>query len=96
VRAEKPAGWIGARFHQSVAALTLDVCRQLRERTGIVEVALSGGVWQNRILFESVRSGLEDEGFTVYFHKQTPTNDGGISLGQAVIANSICSRDDGK
>lgn len=96
VRAEKPAGWIGARFHKSVAALTLDVCRQLRERTGIVEVALSGGVWQNRILFESVRSGLEDEGFTVYFHKQTPTNDGGISLGQAVIANSICSRDDGK
>ncbi len=94
VRAEKPAGWIGARFHKSVAALALEACRRLRERTGIAEAALSGGVWQNRILLELVRTGLEEEGFTVYFHIQTPTNDGGISLGQAVIANCLGSGDD--
>jgi hydrogenase maturation protein HypF len=78
---------IGARFHRTIAQLAVDVCKQAREQTSLNEVALSGGVWQNRVLLNLVRDGLEEEGFVVYFHKQVPTNDGGLALGQAVIAN---------
>ena len=81
------AGRIGARFHKTIATLALDVCRRIRQRTGLAEAALSGGVWQNQLLLDLARSGLEKDGFTVYFHKQTPTNDGGLALGQAVVAN---------
>jgi hydrogenase maturation protein HypF len=87
VREQKSAGWIGARFHQTVTAIALQACQQARSRTGITEVALSGGVWQNQLLLNLVQEGLEQAGFTVYFHQQTPTNDGGLALGQAVIAN---------
>jgi hydrogenase maturation protein HypF len=80
-------GKIGARFHLTVADMAQTTCRKAREQTGITEVALSGGVWQNQILLDRVRSALEQDGFTVYFHQQTPTNDGGLALGQAVIAN---------
>jgi hydrogenase maturation protein HypF len=80
-------GLIGARFHLTVAEMTRVVCRKAREQTGIGEVALSGGVWQNQLLLDLVRDGLENDGFTVYFHQQTPTNDGGLALGQAMIAN---------
>ncbi|HRQ23304.1 MAG TPA: hypothetical protein PLF42_07745 [Anaerolineales bacterium] len=51
-------------------------------------------MWQNQILHDLVRDGLEKQGFVVYFHKQVPTNDGGLALGQAVIANVI-ARDAG-
>jgi hydrogenase maturation protein HypF len=67
--------------------MAIQVARKAREKTGFREVALSGGVWQNQILLDLVRDGLEQDGFTVYFHQQTPTNDGGLALGQAVIAN---------
>lgn len=87
IRAKEPAGMIGARFHRTIAQLAVDVCKQAREQTNLNEVALSGGVWQNRVLLNLVRDGLEEEGFVVYFHKQVPTNDGGLALGQAVIAN---------
>jgi hydrogenase maturation protein HypF len=53
------------------------------------EVALSGGVWQNQILLDLVRDGLRQNGFVVYFHQQVPSNDGGLALGQAVIANHV-------
>ena len=85
-RHESP-GLIGARFHLTVADIAQSLCRKAREQTGITEVALSGGVWQNQILLDLVRDGLEQDGFTVYFHQQTPTNDGSLALGQAVIAN---------
>jgi hydrogenase maturation protein HypF len=87
IRAREPAGMIGARFHRTIEHLAVDVCKQAREQTSLNEVALSGGVWQNRVLLNLVRDGLEEEGFVVYFHKQVPTNDGGLALGQAVIAN---------
>ncbi|MCA2001957.1 MAG: carbamoyltransferase HypF, partial [Chloroflexi bacterium] len=89
VRAGAPPGLIGARFHRTVAAWSVEVSRLLRERTGLNEVALSGGVWQNKLLFELTLTALEKEGFRVYSHRQTPANDGGIALGQAVIANHI-------
>ena len=78
---------IGARFHKTVAEIAIDICKRAGMKTNLNEVALSGGVWQNQILLNLVCDGLEREGFVVYFHKQVPTNDGGLSLGQAVIAN---------
>ncbi len=89
VRANGFAGMIGARFHKTVAEIAIDICKRARASTGLNEVALSGGVWQNQILFDLVRAGLKQEGFVVYFHKQVPTNDGGLALGQAMVANFI-------
>lgn len=89
IRANEAMGMIGAKFHKTLAHISIDICKQARERTRLNEVALSGGVWQNQIVLDLVRDGLEKEGFTVYFHKQVPTNDGGLALGQAVIANVI-------
>ena len=87
VRKNRPAGMIGARFHKTIVEMSIDICERARRRSNLNEVALSGGVWQNLILLNLVRDGLENEGFEVYFHKQVPTNDGGLALGQAAIAN---------
>jgi hydrogenase maturation protein HypF len=77
---------IAARFHHGVARMVDQVCGAIRDRSGIEEVALSGGVWQNMILLSETVRLLRQSGFTVYVHHQVPTNDGGLSLGQAVIA----------
>lgn len=92
VRAKESPGLIGARFHKTIAQIAVDVCRQIRAKTSLNETVLSGGVWQNQILLNLVRDGLENENFTVYFHKQVPCNDGGLALGQAVVANTIVAR----
>jgi hydrogenase maturation protein HypF len=63
-----------------------DVCLRIRDQERVHGVALSGGCWQNRLLLDMTVSRLRDAGFPVYTHRQTPTNDGGISLGQAVVA----------
>lgn len=89
IRANEPAGIIGARFHKTIAAIAVEICKQARLQTGLNEVALSGGVWQNQILLNLVLHGLMQEKFVVYSHRQVPANDGGISLGQAVIANHV-------
>jgi hydrogenase maturation protein HypF len=89
VREKKPAELIAARFHRTVADITINICEQARETTSLREVALSGGVWQNQLLLDLVRAGLKQNNFLVYFHQQVPTNDGGLSLGQAVVANHI-------
>ena len=91
VRANTAIGMIGASFHKTLADVSMDICKRARKTTGLSEVVLSGGVWQNQILLDLVRGGLEQDGFVVYFHKQVPTNDGGLALGQAVIANHIQS-----
>jgi hydrogenase maturation protein HypF len=77
---------IAARFHNGVAALIRDGCLLLRERHGLSTVALSGGVFQNLLLLEAVAGQLEALGFEVLVHSRVPCNDGGISLGQAVVA----------
>ena len=87
VRANESIEMIGARFHKTIAEIAVEICRQARETANLNEVALSGGVWQNQILLDLVRDGLRQNGFVVYFHQQVPTNDGGLALGQAVIAN---------
>jgi hydrogenase maturation protein HypF len=83
------AGMIGARFHKTIAEITVEVCKRARTSASLNEVALSGGVWQNQVLLDLVRAGLKQAGFIVYFHKQVPTNDGGLALGQAMVANFI-------
>ncbi len=87
VRSNQPAGWIGARFHRTMCAMAVEICKRARNDTGINEVALSGGVWQNQILLAMAREKLSEENFIVYVHRQTPANDGGLALGQAAIAN---------
>jgi hydrogenase maturation protein HypF len=79
---------IAARFHNGVAALIVDGCVLLRERHGLATVALSGGVFQNLILAQQVVARLEARGFRVLVHSRVPCNDGGISLGQAVVAGA--------
>jgi hydrogenase maturation protein HypF len=78
---------ISAKFHNTVAQMILETCQSILTKTKINEVALSGGVFQNRLLLRKATALLESAGFKVYTHRQVPCNDGGISLGQAVIAN---------
>lgn len=78
---------IAARFHNSVSSIILKICQSLRERRGLDKVALSGGVFQNIYLLERTFSLLAKAGFETYTHQYVPANDGGISLGQAVIAH---------
>ncbi|MFD0900287.1 carbamoyltransferase HypF [Actinomadura sediminis] len=79
-------GAIAARFHNGLAWAVVRAVRVLRDRTGLGTVALSGGVFQNVLLLERVVSGLEDSGFRVLTHSRVPPNDGGVALGQAVVA----------
>lgn len=77
---------IAGAFHRTVAGITLDVCLLLREKFDINNVALSGGVFQNRLLLGLTLDYLKKSGFHVFIHSKVPTNDGGISFGQAAIA----------
>jgi hydrogenase maturation protein HypF len=79
-------GVVAARFHNGVAGLITDCCLLLRERHGLCTVALSGGVFQNLLLLQATIARLERHGFDVMVHSRVPCNDGGISLGQAVVA----------
>jgi hydrogenase maturation protein HypF len=77
---------ISAKFHNTIALASLEICKHLRERQGISTIALSGGVWQNRTLFTRTVYNLETNQFTVLRHHQVPVNDGCIALGQALVA----------
>ena len=82
---ERPA-IIARRFHLGLADVIVRTCLGLTEQHGLETVALSGGVFQNRLLLASVNAGLTREGIETLIQRQVPTNDGGISLGQAAIA----------
>lgn len=77
---------VSGRFHNSIANMCLSISRLVREETSLNTVALSGGVWQNVLLFTKTVKLLEKDGFKVLTHHKVPTNDACISLGQAVIA----------
>jgi hydrogenase maturation protein HypF len=79
---------VAARFHHGLSAVIEDGCVLLREQHGLGTVALSGGVFQNLLLLRGTVSRLEARGFRVLVHSRIPCNDGGISLGQAVVAAS--------
>ena len=77
---------LAGQFHASLAAMTLDVCEELRSRTALQRVVLSGGVFQNCLLTKLTLARLEGAGFEVLTHSLVPPNDGGLALGQAVVA----------
>jgi hydrogenase maturation protein HypF len=79
---------VPARFHNGLADGLVGCCRRLRDATGLSSVALSGGVFQNLRLLARTIDGLERDGFRVLVHSRVPPNDGGISLGQAVVAGA--------
>lgn len=91
-----PIPRLAARFHNAVARMVEDICVDIWDRTGLQEVALSGGVFQNMILLERTVQRLEQRGFTCYTHHQVPPNDGGMSLGQAMVAACQNVRRDGE
>ncbi|WP_027716221.1 carbamoyltransferase HypF [Desulfuromonas sp. TF] len=84
------AGVVSARFHNTLAAVIAETCALLRGDTGLSRVALSGGVFQNRYLTEKSVQILRRAGFEVLTHSLVPPNDGGLALGQAVIAGHAC------
>ncbi len=81
-----PVPEIAGRFHRSVAELLATACVRATEQTGLRAVALSGGVFQNRLLLEQLVARLDELDFQVYLNRRVPPNDGGLSLGQAAVA----------
>lgn len=86
VQAGVPPAAISGAFHTTLAVLLTRVCRDLAQQHAIWTVALSGGVFQNRLLLHLLRERLTAADFAVYTNMQVPPNDGGIALGQAAIA----------
>jgi len=86
-------GAIAARFHNTLAVMIAEVCRELRRHEPLNKVCLSGGAFQNMFLLERTLTALADYSFEVYLHEKVPPNDGGLSLGQAVIANAAIRKE---
>jgi hydrogenase maturation protein HypF len=87
---------IAWRFHHTLAEMLLTVCQRIRDESALQSVALSGGCFQNRLLLRLAVSRLEQAGFHVLLHRQVPCNDGGISLGQAALAQASVALDRAK
>jgi len=79
---------ISLKSHNAVCEMVKDVCKSLRKKYKIRKVCVSGGVFQNKYLSGRLKPMLVKEGFNVYGHKKVPTHDGGIALGQAVLATT--------
>jgi hydrogenase maturation protein HypF len=84
--AGRPGGIIARCFHNTVAAVVGAVCEAIRRESGMGRIVLSGGVFQNKLLSEGVFTLLSGLGFQVFTHRLVPPNDGGLALGQAIIA----------
>ena len=81
-----PRGQMAAKFHNTLAEATVEVCRRIGTETGLRRVCLSGGTFQNVRLLGTTVAGLRSRGFEVFLHALVPPNDGGIALGQAAVA----------
>jgi hydrogenase maturation protein HypF len=77
---------IAAKFHNTMTAIISDTVKEIRNRSGLNKVVLSGGVFQNKYLLSAVEKQLGKDNFEVYSHCRIPSNDGGIALGQMLIA----------
>jgi hydrogenase maturation protein HypF len=86
VLAGVPAGLVSARFHATLAAAGATLVRRAARRTGVLPVVLTGGCFQNARLAEGVLRELT--GFPVYLPGEVPPGDGGLALGQAVVADA--------
>jgi hydrogenase maturation protein HypF len=89
----RPAEDISAKFHNTLAAAIVEICVRIRESDGLTRICLSGGTFQNLYLLERTIVELRRRRFDVFLHALVPANDGGIALGQAVIANELWQRD---
>jgi hydrogenase maturation protein HypF len=87
--AGRSAGAVSSSFHRAMAEVVVAGCEKIRGAWGARAVALSGGTFQNLLLLRQVLEYLAGRGFTVYRHRRVPANDGGLSLGQAVLAHGI-------
>ncbi|MBN2323850.1 MAG: carbamoyltransferase HypF [Spirochaetes bacterium] len=74
------------RFHETVIRSTVEMCDRIRKSEGLKKVALSGGVFQNRLIMEGLFHRLKNRGFAVFTNRMVPPNDGGIALGQTAAA----------
>jgi hydrogenase maturation protein HypF len=87
-RAGVPPGVMAARFHRGIAQAVVEVCLRARSLSANSTVALSGGVWQNVALLQMAVPALRTQGFEVLLHRKVPANDGGVALGQVVVAGA--------
>ncbi len=92
VLAGTPREVIAHAFHNTVVRFAADACGVIARAANIDTVALSGGVFQNRYLLKRLVSSLETRGFRVLLNREVPANDGGVSLGQAVVAGERAAR----
>jgi hydrogenase maturation protein HypF len=86
VSAGGPRERMAAKFHNTLSAATVDICRRIGAETRLRRVCLSGGTFQNMRLLGTTAASLRANGFEVFLHARVPPNDGGIALGQAAIA----------
>lgn len=86
MRANIPTASLAAGFHAAVVRATVDAAEGCARTAGITTIGLTGGVFVNRLLLDGVARGLAHRGFDVLTHRILPCNDGGLALGQAVIA----------
>ncbi len=93
IRVGVAASTVAGKFHNTVAAMVFEICALARDNAGLDTVALSGGVFQNALLFGLVESGLKASGFRVLSHSKVPTNDACISLGQAAVAAAVVTKE---
>jgi hydrogenase maturation protein HypF len=91
-RRGRPVGALAAGFHVAVARLIGDLAERLRRQTGLDQVALSGGVFQNVLLVRLARAELTARGLRTITHRMVPPNDGGLALGQVAVAAHRLSR----
>lgn len=92
LRGGTPPNEVAAAFHGGLVRTLADAATAAREATGVNVVALSGGTFQNVLLLEGLCDALGERGFEVLTHRRVPCNDGGISLGQVVVANALRQR----
>ncbi|MDD4772337.1 MAG: carbamoyltransferase HypF [Eubacteriales bacterium] len=89
-----PKSIISSKFHNTIIEATADCAYRIRAKTGLEDVVMSGGVFENTYLLERLISRLRDLNFKVYYNRLTPTNDGGISFGQAAATCAILKEND--
>lgn len=89
--ADRPVAEIAARFHRSLARVVATVCHELREHSGLGRVCLGGGVFGNDLLLDRTADLLTDAGFEVFWPRLVPPGDGGLALGQALVARARLS-----
>ncbi len=86
-KGKKDTSYIARKFHNTVARIMLDLAERIRDKEGINTVGFSGGVFQNRLILRLAVSEFKKRGFNVLLHRNVPSNDGGVSLGQLVTAH---------